>query len=59
MVQTHLLQYDGGQQAVTGSGPVGKACHGCVEVVTLLLGPVVGIDDQLWRNSMRLFLYIQ
>ena len=53
VVETHLLQHNGGQQAVAGGAPVGQTCHGGVQVVALLFGPVVGVDDQLWDNSIR------
>lgn len=51
MVEAHLLQHDSGEETVACSGPVGKACHGGVQVVALFLCPVVGVNDQLWGKD--------
>lgn len=51
VVEAHLLQHNCGEQTVACGGPVGEACHGGVQVITLLLCPVVGVDDQLRERA--------
>lgn len=50
---TNLLENNGREQPCASIGPMSQLGHGRVQRLTLILGPVVSVDYQLWKKGEK------